>query len=53
MKQTVGNDGIGMLDAVKKYLDPSNVFASNNLIPSKAGDNEEEASPAQHVMSKL
>jgi len=35
MKQTVGEQGIGMIEAVKKYVDPNNIFASGNLIPEK------------------
>lgn len=52
MQQTIGEHGIGMIDAVKKYIDPNNIFGSNNLIPSKI-DEENHVSPAQNIKSKL
>ena len=52
MQQTIGDQGIGMIKAVKNYVDPTNVFASGNLIPS--GDpKEDNESPAAHVKAKL
>ena len=50
MKQTIGEEGLGMIQAVKNYVDPTNVFASGNLIPSNGENNE---SPAIHVKAKL
>ena len=52
MEQTIGKNGIGMLNAVKTYLDPKNVFASNNLIPSE-DPNENIESPAYNIRAKL
>lgn len=52
MKQTIGEHGIGMINAVKNYIDPTNVFASNNLIPSKNPE-ENTTSPAQNIKAKL
>jgi len=52
MKQTIGEHGIGMIDAVKKYIDPTNVFASNNIVPS-LDPIENTESPAQHIKAKL
>jgi len=52
MKDTIGENGIGMIGAVKNFLDPNNIFASNNLIPSE-NDEENHVSPAQHVKAKL
>jgi len=50
MKQMIGDEGLGMIQAVKNFVDPTNVFASGNLIPSKDESNE---SPAAHVKAKL
>ena len=50
MNQTIGEHGIGMINAVKNYIDPTNVFASGNLIPI---ENESTESPAQHIKAKL
>ena len=50
MNQTIGEHGIGMINAVKNYVDPTNVFASGNLIPVA---NESNESPAQHIKAKL
>lgn len=52
MKQTIGDHGIGMIKAVKDYIDPQNVFAAGNLIPSQ-DKSENEQSPAQHIKAKL
>lgn len=52
MNEAVGETGIGMIDAVKKYLDPDNIFASGNLIPSQIG-RENTESPAEHIKAKL
>ncbi|RNA36909.1 alkyldihydroxyacetonephosphate peroxisomal isoform X1 [Brachionus plicatilis] len=52
MNQTIGEHGIGMIKAVKDYIDPKNVFASGNIIPSENAD-ENEQSPAQHIKAKL
>jgi len=51
MKQVIGEQGVGMIDAVKKYIDPNNIFASGNIIPSNNPDENNE-SPAQHVNVK-
>lgn len=48
LKSTIGEHGIGMIKAVKEYIDPSNVFASGNL----TNDGHLE-SPAQHIKAKL
>ena len=50
MKQMIGDEGLGMIQAVKNFVDPTNVFASGNLIPTKDESNE---SPAAHVKAKL
>ena len=52
MQQSIGDQGIGMIKAVKNYVDPTNVFASGNLIPSDVAI-ENEVSPAAHVRAKL
>lgn len=52
MKQTIGEHGIGMIEAVKKYIDPTNVFASANIIPS-LDPKENMESPAQNIKAKL
>ena len=52
MQQTIGEHGIGMIKSVKDYIDPTNVFASGNLIPS-ANARENLESPAQHIKAKL
>ena len=52
MQQTIGDQGIGMIKAVKNYVDPTNVFASGNLIPSD-NPKEDTESPAGHVKAKL
>ena len=52
MEETIGKSGIGMIKAVKNYLDPENVFATNNLIPSQ-DQNENVESPAQNIRAKL
>lgn len=52
MKQTIGEHGIGMIKAVKDYIDPTNIFASNNLIPS-LNPQENLESPAQFIKAKL
>lgn len=41
-----------MIESVKKYIDPSNVFASGNLIPS-SDPLENTESPAQNIKAKL
>jgi alkyldihydroxyacetonephosphate synthase len=52
MRQTIGDQGLGMIRAVKDYIDPNNVFGAGNIVPSgEPGENEE--SPAQHVKAKL
>jgi alkyldihydroxyacetonephosphate synthase len=50
LKSTIGEQGVGMIRAVKDYIDPNNVFASGNLNPSADGHIE---SPAQHIKAKL
>ncbi|CAF0795706.1 unnamed protein product, partial [Brachionus calyciflorus] len=52
MNQTIGEHGVGMIKAVKNYIDPDNIFASGNLIPS---DNpiENVTSPAENIKAKL
>lgn len=52
MEQTIGQNGIGMIKAVKDYIDPKNIFASNNLIPSDIVE-ENHTSPAQNIKAKL
>lgn len=52
MKQTIGEHGIGMIGAVKNYIDPQNIFASNNIVPS-SNPTENTESPAQHIKAKL
>jgi alkyldihydroxyacetonephosphate synthase len=52
MKETIGDQGIGMLKAVKDYIDPTNVFASGNIIPSEI-PSENTESPAANVRAKL
>lgn len=52
MQQTIGEQGIGMIKAVKDYIDPTNVFAAGNLIPSPI-ESENTESPAQHIKAKL
>jgi alkyldihydroxyacetonephosphate synthase len=52
MQQTIGDQGIGMINAVKTYIDPTNVFASGNIVPSKI-DSENHESPAQNIKAKL
>lgn len=52
MKETIGDQGIGMLKAVKNYVDPTNVFASGNIIPSEI-QSENTESPAANVRAKL
>ncbi len=51
MQQTVGEQGLGMIEAVKNYIDPNNIFASNNLIPRT--DENNHISPAQNIKAKL
>ena len=52
MNQSIGENGIGMLTAVKNYIDPQNIFASGNLIPSQNSEENHE-SPAQKLRAKL
>ena len=52
MPHTVGEHGIGMIEAVKNYIDPKNIFASGNLIPSPIPEENTE-SPAAHIRAKL
>lgn len=52
MENTIGSQGIGMINAVKNYIDPANIFASGNLIPSAVSEENTE-SPAQHIKAKL
>ncbi len=53
MNESIGEGGVGMLQAVKSYIDPQNIFASGNLIPSKIKE-ENTQSPAQNlIISKL
>lgn len=52
MKETIGDQGIGMIKAVKDYIDPTNVFASGNIIPSE-NMIENMESPAHNVRAKL
>jgi len=49
LKSTIGEQGVGMIKAVKDYIDPNNVFAAGNLTPT-SGHIE---SPAQHIKAKL
>lgn len=51
MKQVIGEQGVGMIDAVKKFIDPNNIFASGNIIPSENPD-ENNVSPAENVKFK-
>lgn len=51
MQQVVGDQGLGMISAVKQYIDPNNIFASGNIIPS-TNEQENTESPAQHVNVK-
>ncbi len=53
MKQVIGKEGIGMLEAVKKHVDPTNIFASNNLISSDGDHESHYPTPAKHVKAKL
>ena len=48
MQQVIGDQGLGMISAVKQYIDPNNIFASGNIIPEGA----DVESPAQHVNVK-
>jgi hypothetical protein len=48
MQQVIGDQGLGMISAVKRYIDPTNIFASGNIIP----DGTDTESPAQHVNLK-
>jgi hypothetical protein len=52
MEQTIGKHGIGMIKSVKNYIDPQNIFAANNLIPSEIPE-ENNTSPAQNIKAKL
>ncbi len=52
MQQTIGDQGLGMIEAVKNYIDPKNIFGSGNIIPSK-NQQENLESPAQHIKAKL
>lgn len=52
MTHTIGEHGIGMINAVKTYIDPNNIFASGNLIPNK-NSAEDCESPAQNIRAKL
>lgn len=52
MKETIGEQGIGMINAVKNYIDPTNVFASGNVVPSSK-ESENVESPAHNIKSKL
>jgi alkyldihydroxyacetonephosphate synthase len=51
MPQLVGEQGVGMIQAVKQYIDPQNIFASNNIIPSRNHD-ENTQSPAEKINVK-
>ena len=52
MKQVVGDHGLGMVKAVKDYIDPKNIFGAGNILPSSV-QSENEESPALHVKAKL
>ena len=52
MNQSIGEGGVGMIQAVKNYIDPKNIFASGNLIPSENKEENHE-SPAQNLKAKL
>lgn len=52
MKEVIGDAGIGMIEAVKNYIDPNNIFAAGNLVPS-ANKQENTESPAEHIRAKL
>jgi len=32
LERTISSPGVGLLHAVKQYLDPQNIFASGNLM---------------------
>ncbi|XP_074653203.1 alkyldihydroxyacetonephosphate synthase, peroxisomal-like [Tubulanus polymorphus] len=52
MSRVVSDVGLGMMKAMKKYIDPQNIFASGNMFDSEAGgdcgDNDDH-----QFMSKL
>lgn len=52
MNEAIGEAGVGMIGAVKNFLDPNNIFAAGNLVPS-ANKRENVESPAEHIKSKL
>lgn len=41
-----------MIQSVKSFIDPQNIFASGNLVPSAIKE-ENFASPAEHLKAKL
>lgn len=52
MKEVIGDQGIGMINAVKNFIDPNNIFAAGNLIPS-TDPRENIESPAESIKAKL
>ena len=52
MPYTIGDHGVGMINAVKNYVDPTNIFASGNLIPS-GNAVEDSESPAVNIRAKI
>ncbi|XP_012938011.2 alkyldihydroxyacetonephosphate synthase, peroxisomal [Aplysia californica] len=54
LHKTVGNIGIGAMQAVKRYIDPNNIFGNNNLmIGQDIGDAAVQEPDNVHLPSKL
>jgi alkyldihydroxyacetonephosphate synthase len=52
MKQVIGDQGLGMIKAVKDYIDPNNIFSAGNILPSEIPEENHE-SPALNIKAKL
>ncbi len=53
MKQVIGEQGIGMIEAVKKHVDPQNIFASDNLTSADGENDAHYPTPAHNIKAKL
>ncbi|KAK0067379.1 alkyldihydroxyacetonephosphate synthase peroxisomal [Biomphalaria pfeifferi] len=54
LKKTVGDIGLGTLQAVKQYIDPNNIFGNNNLmINNSFSDNSQQEPQNVLLPSKL
>ena len=54
LRKTVGNIGIGAMQAVKQYIDPGNIFANNNLMMGQSTTGDDSHQPQNVLLpSKL